>query len=529
MAVADSCAQWTASADVPLDRRSIGAVLEDVARRTPDSPALIWPSADRLKAWTWRALHAESTAFAQRLLALAEPGDTVAVFAANSPDWVFFEYGAAVAGVVIAPINTASSDAEVAHVMSTCGATVMLADAEWRGSPLVERARNLAPSATVVELARWRELPPSRCQIPEVDSASPFLVQFTSGTTGTPKGAILSHRAAYNCARYQIEAMGGTAADNWLNVLPMHHVGGSVCVLLSMLAVGGVTTLAPRFDAAEVLRLIAESRPTIIGLVPTMQLALLDHPDFMSTDMSSLRLMSSGGSVVAPDLIRRVESAFGVIVLNMYGQSESPSAIMNRPGDDDVTKATTIGQPLPQRDVRIERADGTIAAFDEIGELVMHSPLTMDRYLHDSDDGRTLGADGWLHTGDLCSMDDRGVISIHGRLRDVIIRGGENIYPAEIESIMLRHPGISDIAVVGMPDDHWGEVPVACYVPARADDTPDHAALMEFARASLAGFKVPRLWVVKDTLPLTAAGKVKKFELQNQLHVEMRHASKEEP
>ena len=425
------------------------------------------------------------------------------------------------AGITITAVNTGLADAEVAHVIEASKASAVFADAEHRGSPLLQRAREVAPRLPVHELADWRSLAPATVSLPSVSCDDAFLIQFTSGTTGRPKGAVLSHRASLNCARYQILRMGGTADDNWLNVMPMHHVGGSVSVLLSMLAVGGTTTIAPGFDPGSVLRLMQQSKATITGLVPTMQLALLDHPDLATTDVSALRLVSSGGSVVPTSLIHRFESAMNATVVNAYGQSESPSAIMTRPTDDDVTKAETIGQPLDQRDVRIARTDGSTASFDEIGELLMRSPMNMDGYLHDenvgaNDRSRTLDVDGWLHTGDLCAMDRDGVIRIHGRVRDVIIRGGENIYPAEIEGVMLAHPAIIDIAVVGLTDDRWGEVPVACY-RASPGMTPTDAELIDFARASLAGFKVPRRWVTVEAFPLTAAGKVKKYVLQQQL------------
>ncbi len=288
-----------------------------------------------------------------------------------------------------------------------------------------------------------------------------------------------------------------------------------MCVVLTTLACGGATVLAPGFDAGSVLRLIALARPTIIGLVPTMQMALLDHPDFASADVDSLRVVVAGGSVVSTALIERMEAELGAILVNAYGQSESPCAIMTSPDDDALMKAETIGRPLPHRDVRIERVDGSTASFGEIGQLVMRSPLTMDGYLG----GAAAAAprsDGWLHTGDLCSMDDRGVIRIHGRSRDVIIRGGENIYPAEVEAVILDHPSIADVAVVGLPDERWGEIPVACYI-ARPHAPVDEAALEEHARSALASFKVPRRWVPMASFPTTAAGKVKKYLLQRQL------------
>ena len=523
---------WAAdAADAPLDRRPIGQILRDVADGDPDRAAMLWPDGEGFLTWAWRQLRDESEAFAHRLLTLAATGEVVAIFAANSPDWVLFEYGAAMAGITIAPINPALADAEVEHVLRACGARAVFADVGYRGSPLLARARSIAPYITAVDLTSWRDLSANDVALPVVDSDSAFLIQFTSGTTGKPKGAVLSHRAAFNCARYQMERMGGTADDVWFNALPLHHVGGSVCMVLAMLAIGGTTVLAPAFEAANALRLMQRSRATITGAVPTMQLALLDHPDFATTDLSALRLVSSGGSVVPTSLIHRVETAFGAVVTNAYGQSESPSAIMTDPDDDDVIKAQTIGRPLPQRDVRVARADGTTAAFDEVGELLMRSPLTMDGYLPGNGDGaRTLDDDGWLHTGDLVAMDAEGVITIHGRVRDVVIRGGENIYPAEVEDVMLQHPGILDIAVVGVADERWGEVPVGCY--RTADGAPlDPADLIEFGRRSLAGFKVPRRWLVVDQFPLTAAGKVKKFVLQQRLsdHSSARPTPLEEP
>jgi fatty-acyl-CoA synthase len=301
--------------------------------------------------------------------------------------------------------------------------------------------------------------------------------------------------------------------------MPLHHVGGSVSVALSVLSAGATLVLVPRFEPGMVLELLERTSATIIGVVPTMQQALLEHPSFSTTDLRALRLLQSGGSVVPPALIRRTEDAFGATVVNAYGQSESPNATQTDLDDDDETKATTIGCPNPHREVRIVRTDGETAALDEHGELWMRSPLTMDRYIGvpPSTSAETLDPEGWLHTGDVCSMDARGILRIHGRVRDVIIRGGENIYPAEIEAALLAHPAIAEVAVVGVRDQRWGEVPVACY-RARFAVAPD--ALERLARETLAPFKVPRRWVALDAFPLTASGKVKRFELRAQLEAD---------
>ena len=511
-------AHWPADTSVALDERPVGRVLADHAAATPDHPAVRWLEHGQVAALSYRGLTDGALGMAARLLARLDPGQRVAVAATTSVDWLLLEYGAALAGTPLVPVNPALTDPEIEHILVTSEARFLLADETYRGSPVRARLAGLVGRlglGPVVRLGDWRELPGRSGELAPVDPAGPFLVQYTSGTTGRPKGAVLSHRAALNCAALSMARLGATSADNWLNVMPMHHVGGSVSVALAVLAVGATITLVPAFEPGPVLELLERTRATILGAVPTMQLALLDHPAFPSTDLSSLRLLQSGGTVVPTSLIRRAEAAFGVTVVNAYGQSESPNALMTSPDDDEVTKAETIGTPLPQREVRIVGPDGTTLAVGQRGEMVMRSPMVMDGYVGVDGEtaARTLTPDGWLHTGDLCSMDERGVIRIHGRLRDVIIRGGENIYPAEVEEVMLGHPGVAEIAVVGVDDDHWGEVPVAVY---RATPGADPAArdLQAHARASLASFKVPRRWIRVEAFPLTASGKIKKFELR---------------
>jgi fatty-acyl-CoA synthase len=507
----DGAAWWPDDGNPALDLRPVGCVLEAWARAHPDHAAVVSIENGRLVAISYAELYERALDLARRLAGLVGRAP-VAVAAAASTDWLTVEYGAALAGTRLVPVNPALTDGEIQHILGASGARAVFAEPIYRGVPLLARIPGAQP------LGSWRDLPPSRSPLPRVVADDAFLVQFTSGTTGRPKGAVLSHRAAYNCARLSFEAMGGQPDDVWLNVMPMHHVGGSVSVALSVLSAGATLVVVPAFDPGAVLDLLERARATIIGLVPTMLLALLEHPNFSTTDLGALRIVQSGGSVVPTALIRRTEASFGVAVVNAYGQSESPNAVQTAPDDDDRTKAETIGRPNPRREVRIVRPDGLAAAIGEPGELWMRSPLVMDGYVGVAPGvaADTLDADRWLHTGDLCSMDQGGVLTMLGRLRDVIIRGGENIYPAEVEGVLVRHTAIADVAVIGVADERWGEVPVACYRPSEGA-TVDAAELERFGREHLASFKVPRRWVAMDELPLTASGKVKKHELRAML------------
>jgi fatty-acyl-CoA synthase len=297
--------------------------------------------------------------------------------------------------------------------------------------------------------------------------------------------------------------------------MPMHHVGGSVSTVLAVLSVGAAVTLVPAFEPGHVLDLLDRTGATIIGAVPTMQLALLDHPSFATANLSALRIVQSGGSVVPPSLIRRSEQAFGAVIVNAYGQSESPNALMTSPKDDDVTKAETIGTPLPHREVRIAGADGNTLRVGEVGELVMRSPMVMNGYIgvDEATARATLAADGWLHTGDLCSMDERGVVRIHGRVRDVIIRGGENIYPAEIEDVLRQLPGVLDASELGVPDERYGEQ-VACFLRLADGASMTHGELRGLLDGRIARYKIPAHLVLLDEFPVTPSGKVQKFKLR---------------
>ncbi len=516
---------WPADTSVPQAETTVGEALRGQAAATPDRAALLWPRGRDVASTSYGELLAAATAGARALLDVVVPGERVAVWAPNRTEWVVLEYAAALAGTPLVPLNPALTDVEAGHIIGQSGARVVLAIAEWRGRPLLDRATWLARDApdvrVVTDLATWcaHGHDGAGAPLPEVAPADPFLLQYTSGTTGRPKGAVLSHRAAYNCARFSALALDPEPAEVWCTPLPLHHVGGSVSTVLGVLSIGATFALVPDYVPELVLDILERTGATHAGLVPTMCLDLLAVADF-DDRARRLRLqrVMGGGSTVPPELVRRIERKLGVRMVIGYGQSESPSITQTSLDDSDEDKAATIGRPLPHREVRITRP-GTSepVSFGERGELCVRSPLVMDGY-HELPEAtaQALDADGWLHTGDLCAMDERGVVTILGRVRDVIIRGGENVYPREVEEAILAHPGVADVAVVGAPHVRFGEQ-VAAFVRPSPGAAVTAADLMPFARRSLAPFKVPSVWRFVDELPLTASGKVKKYELRKQL------------
>ena len=513
-------AWWPAEASVPLDRRAVGTVLRERAEAAPEALALCWFGPQRrLERMTYRELHAAAARLASALQAEFAPQSRIAVWSPNAAEWLVLMYAVALAGMILTPLNPALADGELAVLLEQSGADAIYATGTYRGSDLGKRARAVTAGRAVAVRSMadaWVDVEPS--SLVDVAADTPFLLQYTSGTTGRPKGVVLTHLAAVNSARFSNDALGLGTSDTRLVALPLHHVGGSVCTALPMLVCGGTVALEAGWDVDRAVDLVAASAATVLGGVPTMLLDLLDHAGVADGRLASVRLLSVGGSTVAPSLIRRLEATLGATVTVGYGQSEAPVTVTSRLDDSAEERATTIGYPLPHREMRIaDPVTGQVLRCGDVGELQIRSPLSMTGYWDDPDaTSATIDADGWLRSGDLCSMDERGMITFRGRLRDVIIRGGENIYPGEIEDVLIRHPQVADVAVVGAPSDRWGEEPVAFVRPADGVAV-DTGELDGWVRAHLAAFKRPRRWYVVDALPLTASGKVQKYRLRERL------------
>ncbi|WP_433632483.1 class I adenylate-forming enzyme family protein [Nocardia sp. CA-120079] len=503
-----------------LVESSVGARFRETARRRGNATALLWEEDDNLRRLDFMTMLGRVESTAARLQQVAAPGDRVALWAANSVDWILAEYGAALAGMVLVPMNPALTTAEATHIIADSGTRVLLAGPVWRGRDLLGFAQGLevTPHPVVLPLeavTQGDRITPTA--LPDVSPESILRIQYTSGTTGAPKGAALNHLVGANVGPLSHVTIGLDEEDIVCSPLPFHHVGGSVCTSSAALLRGSAFVVLPSFEPAATLALLRRAEVTYFGGVPTMFISMLEACDD-SPDLPRLKWMMLGGSDIAPELITRVERAFGGEILNGYGQSEAPSAIQTRVGDPAWVKATTIGRVNPHREVRIaDIGTGKPLGPGVAGELCVRGRLTMGRYWHENENRRSgvVDQEGWLHTGDLAEMNSDGIVTLRGRLRDLIIRGGENIYPAEVEAVLVQHPAIAEAAVVAAPDDKWGQVPVAFVRPAAG--LPDLAELEEFARERLAGFKVPRDWRIVESFPLTPSGKVRKVLLAQQL------------
>ena len=462
---------------------------------------------------------------ARALLDRFEPGERVAVWAPNIPEWVVLEMAAGLAGLVLVTVNPAYRPAELQYVLRQSRASGIFYVPEFRGNPMAASLEQVRPDLEdlrdAVSFDDWEAFAASASAstaLPTVSPDDPAQIQYTSGTTGFPKGAHLHHRGIVNNARFTARRFEVSDGDVWLNPMPLFHTGG--CVLAALGSLWARATHIPlvAFDPGLVLELIETEHVDVMGGVPTMLIAMMEHPDFGRRDLSSLRSVLSGGSTVPAELVRRIEGTLGVRFGIVYGQTEaSPVITQTRLDDDAVDKAETIGQPQPQQEVKVvDPATGAVVAPGAIGEICSRGYNVMLGYFEMPEaTAETIDADGWLHTGDLATMDERGYLRIEGRLKDMVIRGGENLYPREIEELLYTHPAVAEVAVLGVPDEKWGEELAAVVRRVPGSEAVTEQELRAFVRERLAPQKAPKLWAFLDELPLTPSGKIQKFVLRD--------------
>lgn len=526
-------ASWPIDTSVEVLDVTVGDVLRGAAEEVPGGPALTAgvPESSERRRWTYAELLADSEQVARALLTRFEPGERVAIWAPNEPEWVLLELGAALAGVVLVTVNPALRAQEVSYILRQSRASGLFHTDEFRGYPMASVVDEIAPALPelrhAIPLTEWGDFAalgavPAGTVAPDLPSVAPddpAQVQYTSGTTGFPKGALLRHRGIANNARFTAERCEVPEGAGWVNPMPLFHTGGCVLGALGAIWRRAHHVLVHHFDPTLVLELVHEHRPYIMGGVPTMLIAMMEHPRFAEFDLSSLEAVISGGASVPPELVRRIESSLGVRFSIVYGQTEtSPVITQTRLDDSPDDKALTVGRPLPQTGCRVvDPATGEVVPIGTDGEICTRGYLTMEGYFEMPEaTADTIDADGWLHTGDLGRMDARGYVTVTGRLKDLVIRGGENVYPAEIEQALFEHPAVGDAAVLGLPDDRWGEVIAAVVRPLDPQAPPAAADLHAWCRERLAAHKAPQHWFVADAFPLTGSGKVQKFVLREQ-------------
>lgn len=489
----------------------------------PGSPSLSGADGTSRR-WTYGQLLADAEQCAHWLLARFTPGERITVWSPNIPEWVILQYGAALAGLVLVTANPALRAPELRYVLQQSRSAGLLHTAAFRGSDMTaiagEAAAGLPELRETFCFADWQHTVRSyreRASLPVVRPSDAAQIQYTSGTTGFPKGALLHHRGLVTNAAFMIRRTQLPERGTYLSAMPLFHTAGCAMGVLGCAHQRARYALCRLFDPTLVLTAAGHHRADLLAGVPTMLIAMMAHPAFDEFDLSSTSGILSGGSPIPPELVHRAEERFGARFTAVYGQTElSPVVTQTGPDDTPEDKAGTAGRPLPQVEVAVhDPVTGDTVPLGETGEICARGYQAMLGYFDMPDrTAETIDADGWVHTGDLGTLDDRGYLRVTGRLKDMIIRGGENVYATEIEQVLYTHPDVRDVAVLGLPDATWGEIVAAVIVADKPDRVPAAAELRDHCRARLAPQKAPARWFRADELPLTGSGKIQKFRLR---------------
>lgn len=541
-----------------LIEKTIGALLREAAARSPERDAVVFPDAG--VRYTYREFDTLCDRFAQGLMALGlAPGERLALWAANVPEWVIAQMGSARAGVVMVTVNPSYRPAELEYLLRQSGSRCLILTEGFKDNAYTDALYGLVPELTGARPGRLRSerfpdlrhvvfigsATPPGCwnfreilaQAERVSSAElearggsfspedPINIQYTSGTTGNPKGAVLSHRNIVNDAYFVGRCMQASEGDRICVPVPLYHCFG--CVLGSLLAVVyGATSVFPAeaFDAEKTLRAISDERCSVIYGVPTMFIAELEHPRFDAFDLSSLRTGIMAGAPCPLEVMRKVVDRMGAREMTIaYGLTEASPVITQTRVDDSLERrVSTVGRALPNVEIKIvDRETGKTLPPGKAGEICTRGFLVMKGYFRDEARTReVIDEEGWLHSGDLGVLDEEGYCRITGRCKDVIIRGGENIYPREIEEYLYTHPKVSDAQVFGIPSERLGEE-VAVWVKLKEGERATEEEIRDFCREGQARFKVPKVVRLVDAFPMTVTGKIQKFKMREAMIKEL--------
>jgi acyl-CoA synthetase (AMP-forming)/AMP-acid ligase II len=516
--------------------QTIPGALACAAAKFQDDEALV----DGPARLTFGELASRVDRVARALLASGvQAGDRVALWAPNSAEWVVASFAVYAVGAVLVPMNTRYRGEEAGHVLRTSRARLLFSVTDFLGTDLTALLADVPGLSALEEMVILDgPVPPGSVSMAtfearatdglqsEVDRRRAAItaddasdIIFTSGTTGKPKGAVLAHGASIRTYLAWSELVGLRHGDRYLLVYPFFHTAGLKSGVLACILRGACIIPHAVFDVVPVMRRVAEERITMLPGPPTVFQSILDHPEFASFDLSSLRLSVTGAATIPVEVIRRMreELCFDTVVTG-YGLTETTGTVsMCRHDDPPAVIATTVGRPLPGVDVRVVDDAGRPTARGEPGEILVRGYNVMREYFEDPEATKAaIDEDGWLLTGDIGVLGSDGNLRITDRKKDMYIVGGFNAYPAEIEAIMVEHPAVGQVAVIGMPDDRLGEVGAAFVVP-RPGYTIDRDELVAWCRDHMANFKVPRTIRLVESLPLNPTGKVMKFKLRAQL------------
>jgi fatty-acyl-CoA synthase len=542
--------------DSPLLDKTIGQAFDEAVAAWPSREALIAPHQGIR--WTWSELGTRVDAMARALLALGfEPGDRVGVWATNLWEWTVAQFATAKAGVIQVNINPAYRPSELEYVLNKVGCKGLVTGVRFKTSDYIAMLQDLLPELSDCEPGELRsarvpsletlirlgaeetagmlnfaevlaqgETAPAETLASVSASLSPFEpinIQFTSGTTGSPKGATLSHHNILNNAKFIGETLRYTPDDRILVPVPLYHCFGMVAGNLCATTCGAALVYPDEaFEPESALRAIGSERCTTVYGVPTMFVAMMDHPTFSDTDVTSLRTGIMAGAPCPIEIMKRAVSTFHMPEITIaYGMTETSPVSFQSSVDDPVEKRVgTVGRIHPHAECKIVDGDGQTLERGQQGEILTRGYLVMQGYWDDAERTAAAVEDGWMHTGDLGTLDEAGWLRITGRVKDMVIRGGENVYPREIEEFLYSHPKILEVQVFGVPDARFGEE-VAAWVQLREGETANEEEIRAFCKGQIAHYKIPRYIRFVNEFPMTVTGKIQKFEMRRALAAEL--------
>ncbi len=530
---------------------TIGGLLDDIAKRYPDRDALVyWERGIR---HSWQEFNALCRRLAKGLLKLGvKKGDNVAIWAYNVPEWVMLQFATAKIGAILVTVNTAYKSAELEYLLKQSDSTTLFMVKSWKDTDYVATLNEVAPELTTAQpaalttaalpflknvvfigeetpagmlnfqqiMAMGEELPDNALTAVEatLECHDVINMQYTSGTTGFPKGVMLTHYNLINNGFQIGECMKFTEKDRLCVPVPFFHCFGSVLAVMASVTHGTAMIPVELFDPLKVLQTIEKEKCTAVHGVPTMFIAELEHPQFDSFDLSTLRTGIMAGSVCPIEVMKRAVKDMNLTeITSVYGQTESSPGITQTRTEDPVElRVATVGRALPGAEVKIvDIESGATLPPGKQGELCARGYMVMKGYYKMPEEtAKVIDADGWLHTGDLAVMDESGYCKITGRIKQMIIRGGENIYPKEIEEFLYTHPKVSDVQIYGVPDRKYGEQVMAAVILKKGVEMSEEE-VKEFCRGKIANYKIPKYVKFVEGYPMTASGKIQKFKLRD--------------